>query len=288
MSTQLIPTIPHTLAAQLIRLTEPQPRVGVLYHKCFSQLEKQTKPSHCHCDHVDYEAAIASVESGQADWLVSDRAGKPYKSKQVIVARLTREEARLHELQRVQNRGRELAELEEIQSAAKFKNIDTRHLASLRKTLVSAVVSSKIEQKYIDTPDCELRLMLRDPESFRESFGQATYRTVLCVAARYWEALLSYWHLPNPDKTPMFMSGGGKKIHTGDYNVEQIDAHQNTLKDEFGGKAVRPGGADSQRDLMDDAWDKAVAMADYTDRIQKTADQFDAELNKSYEESPLH
>jgi hypothetical protein len=86
--------------------------------------------------------------------------------------------------------------------------------------------------------------MLRDPERFRGPFGLTTCRTILSVAARYWEALLSYWQLPNRDKTPMYMSGGGKKIHTGDYNVEQFDAHQNILIDEFGGKAVRSNGAD--------------------------------------------
>jgi len=34
--------------------------------------------------------------------------------------------------------------------------------------------------------------------------------------------------------------------------------------------------------LLDDQWDQAVAMANYADRIQKTADDFEKELTKLY------
>lgn len=76
------------------RVKPPAPqapvRVGVLVHTCYSQRDGQRKPDDCNCRHegrISAKEAARRVKAGTHDYQVSIRKnGKPYRTKQVIVA----------------------------------------------------------------------------------------------------------------------------------------------------------------------------------------------------------
>ncbi len=310
MATQQSPvsnlvSVPHTLQAQLAaqlaahrtaQLADQvvadaaklagEPQSGVLLHRCFSQIEQQPKPDHCVCQRIPYDDALQLIESKKADWFAATRAGKPYRSHKIIVWRATTQQVRDYEIQRIENEPKRLGELEVIRSAEKLTSIERDSIKRLRRLLFDAVQASKLEHRYADLTDTEYRWMLRDPERWQSQLGENVFRMLLAVASRYWEQLLTHFGLH--ENTGMYMSGG-KLMQTGNYKIEQIDAHQNA--DWGDGPAGepralaqphKPSGTNPQSVLLDDQWDQAVAMANYADRIQKTADDFEKELTKLY------
>ena len=305
---ELNPVVPHTLRAQLTAQLDAQrdveradetvaasaklagePPSGVLLHKCFSQVDQQPKPDDCDCERIPYDQAIELVRAGKADWYVARRGGKPYRSQQIAVWRATAAEVREYEIRRREDQPKRLAEQEARQWAEEFRAIEQECVDRVRNIIVAAVELTKLERRYAQLTDTEYRWMLRDPEHWRAELGTNVFRQLLSVASRYWERLLTFFGLS--EDAGRYMSFGGNLMHTGDYKLEAIDAHQNaTWGDGPAGEPralaqpSRPSGADPKRDLLDDEWDKAVAMANYGDRVQEMADKFEKELIKAYKQ----
>src|SRR5665213_51905 len=74
MTTQTIATLFNRFEPVPTAPIKRGPRVDVLVHRCFSQLDGDAKRHHCVCDeHVTPETAAAMVAMGEADYLASFR-----------------------------------------------------------------------------------------------------------------------------------------------------------------------------------------------------------------------
>ena len=210
MTTQTIATLFNRFEPVPTAPIKRGPRVDVLVHRCFSQLDGDAKRHHCVCDeHVTPETAAAMVAMGEADYLASFRntplGERPYTSLKTIVIRQTSPQVAHYQEQRfdqiIEKRDSVAAAKREEQSQAQKERLVRR----LKRTLNQLYNGNHISSDVCDWAHSHAVEILQNPEVIQDRLGKESFRCVVLVAISYWSQLID-------DADPMLKVGQGKLI----------------------------------------------------------------------------